>query len=72
MFDWEKGIALHTMQGNQASSWGKGEVSWVFSCCSRNLGYILELRWRWSFETRVWSAKTGPLSSYNGKLRNLN
>ena len=24
MFDWEHGIALHAMQGNQASSLGKG------------------------------------------------
>ena len=27
MFDLEPGIALHTMHGNLASSWGKGEVS---------------------------------------------
>ena len=45
MFDWENTIALHAMQGNQASFRGKGEVSWVFSSCGRNLGYILEL-WR--------------------------
>ena len=31
MFDWEYGIALHAMQGNQASSSGKGDVSWDFS-----------------------------------------
>ena len=31
MFDWENTIALHAMQGNQASSRGEGEVSWVFS-----------------------------------------
>ena len=45
MFDWEHGIALHAMQGNRASSHGKGEVSKLFSSCSGNLGYILELRW---------------------------
>ena len=44
MFDWEHGIALHTMQGNRTSSLGEREVSWVFSSCGRNLGYILELR----------------------------
>ena len=45
VFDWENAIALHAMQGNSASSRGKGEVSWVFLSCGRNLGYILELRW---------------------------
>ena len=42
--DWEQGIALHAMQGNQASSLSEGEVSWFFSSCSGNLGYILELQ----------------------------
>ena len=42
MFDWEHGIALHPMQGNQAASCGEDEFSWVFSSCGRNLGYILE------------------------------
>ena len=37
------GIALHTKQGNRASSLGEGEVSWVFSSRGRNLGYILEI-----------------------------
>ena len=31
VFDWEYGIALHEMQGNQASSPGEGYVSWDFS-----------------------------------------
>ena len=44
MFDWENAIALHAMQGNQASSPSEVEVSGVFSSCGRNLGYILELR----------------------------
>ena len=44
VFDWENTIALHAMQGNRASSRGEGEVSWVFSSCSRHLGYIFELR----------------------------
>ena len=72
MFDWEHGIALHGMQGNWASSLGEREVSWVFLNCGWNLGYILELRWEWPFETRVCSAKSGLLSSYDGHLRNLN
>ena len=45
MFDWEQGIALQDMQGYWASNPGKGEVSWFFSSCGGNLGYILELRW---------------------------
>ena len=45
MFDWENDIALHAMQGNRASSLGEGEVSWVFSSSSRNLGYMLKLQW---------------------------
>ena len=43
-FDWEQGIALHAMQGNRASSLSKGIVSWFFSSCGGNLGYIHELR----------------------------
>ena len=33
MFYWEPGIALHAIQGNQASSLTEGEVSLLFSCC---------------------------------------
>ena len=44
LFDWEQGIALHAMQGSQASSLSEGEVSWFFSRCGGNVGYILELR----------------------------
>ena len=40
LFDWGGGIALHTMQGNQFSSLTVREVSWFFSRCSGNLGYI--------------------------------
>ena len=43
VFDWENAIVLDTMQGNRASSRREGKVSWVFSSCGRNLGYILEL-----------------------------
>ena len=56
MFEWENAIALHAMQGNLASSRGEGKVSWLFSSCGRHLGYILELRRGWAFETRVCSA----------------
>ena len=44
MFDWEHGIALHTMQGSQASSSHEGLVSWLFLSCGGNLGYFLELQ----------------------------
>ena len=33
MFNKEYDIALHEMQGNQASSPGEGYVSWDFSSC---------------------------------------
>ena len=72
MFDWEHRIALHTMQGNRASSRCEGEVSGVFSSCGRNLGNILKLRRGWPFETRICSVTSGLLSSYDGHLRNLN
>ena len=72
VFDWEHGTPQQERQGNRASSWGKGEVSWVFSSCGRHLVYILELQWGWPFETRVSSAKSGLLSSYDRHLRKLN
>ena len=60
------------MQGNRSSSPGEGDVSWDFSSCGRNLGYILELQQGWPFETPLCSAKSGLLSSYDTHLRNLN
>ena len=66
VFDWEHGIALYAIQGNRASSLGEGDVSWVFSSCSGTLDYILELQRGWSFETHVWSMKSGLLSSFEG------
>ena len=63
MFDWEHRIALHKMQGIRASSPAEGDVSWDFSSCSRNLGYILEVQRGWAFKTPVVSAKSGILSS---------
>ena len=59
------------MEGNQASSPFKGYVSWYFSSCGGNLGYILELQRGWPFETPLCKAKSGLLSSYDGHLRNL-
>ena len=63
MFDWEHGIVPHIMQGTRALTLAEGDVSWDFSSCSRNLGYILELQWGWPFETPLGSAKSGFLSS---------
>ena len=59
VFDWENAIALDTMQGNRASSRREWKVSWVFSSCVRNLGYILELHRGCPFETLVCSLKSG-------------
>ena len=72
MFNWEHDIALHEMQGNQASTPSEGYVSWDFSSCGRNVGYILVLQGGWPFEIPLGSAKSGLLSSYDGHLRNLN
>ena len=71
MFDFENTIALDTMQGNRASTRGEGKVSWVFSSCRRNMGYILELRRGRPFETGLCSVKSGHLSRYEGQLRNV-
>ena len=70
--NWKYDIALHEMQGNQASSPGEGYVSFDFSSCDGNLEYVLELERGWPFETPLCSAKSGVLSSYHGHLRNLN
>ena len=72
IFAWEHGTTQHEMQGNRASSCGEGEVSGVFSSCGRHLVYIHELRPGWPFETRVCSAKSGLLSSYDGHVGKLN
>ena len=72
VFDWENEIALLAMQGNRASFPSEGDVSYDFSSCGRNLGYIRELQRGWPFETPLCSAKSGLLCSYEGHLRNLN
>ena len=72
VFDWENAIAVDSMQGNRASSRGEGKVSWVFSSCGRNMGYILDLRRGCSFETADCLVKSGHLSRYEGHLRNVN
>ena len=71
-FDWEYGIALHAMQGNRASFPSEGDVSYDFSSCGRNLGYIRELQRGWPFETPLCSEKSGIKCSYEGNHRNLN
>ena len=63
MFDWEHGIAPHPMQGIRASSPANGDVSWNFSGCGMNLGYIQELQRRFQFETPLSYAKSELLSS---------
>ena len=72
VFFWEDEIALPPMQGIRSSSPSEGEVSWHFSSCEWNLGYIPELQRGWPFGTPLRSAKSGLLSSYDGHLRNLN
>ena len=72
MFDWEHGIALHTMRRNPGSFRGEEEVSSVFLTWRRKLEYLLESWWGWPYQTRVCSAKSGLLSHYDGHLRNLN
>ena len=72
VFDWEYGIARHAMQGNRASFPSEQDVSFYFSSCGRNLGYIRELQRGWPFETPLCSATSGQLCSYEGHLRNLN
>ena len=71
MFDGKHGVALHSKQGNRASSHGEGAVSWFSSSCSEILGYILDLRGGWPFKTLVSTATSVLLSSYKGHLRNL-
>ena len=44
MFDGEHGVALHVIQGNQASSPGEAQFSEFFSSCGGILANILELR----------------------------
>ena len=72
VFDWENAIALDTKPENRATSRGEGKVSWVFSSCVRNLGYILELQRGCPFQTGVCSMKSGHLSRYEGHIRNVN
>ena len=70
--DWEQEIALHAMQGNRASSLGMGEASWFFWSCGGYVGYILEFQRGLPFKTRVCSATSGLLSTYDGHFRILN
>ena len=72
MFDSEYGIALYAMQGNRASLPSEGDVSYDFSSCGKNLGYIRELQRGCPFETPLLSTKSGLLCIYEGDLRYLN
>ena len=72
LFDWEQGIALLAVQGNQASSLSALEVSWFFSRCSGKLGYVLELQLGKPLKTFLCSATSGIQSSYDRHHRNLN
>ena len=72
MFDWEPGIALHSMQGIRASSPAEGDVSWDFSSCGQNLACILELQRGWPLEAPLGSAESGLLSSLDRYIRSLN
>ena len=63
VFDWEHESALHPKQGFRSSSPAEGDVSWFYSSCVRNIGYILELQRGWPFETPLCSGKSGLLSS---------
>ena len=72
VIDWENGIALHAMQGNRDSFPSEGDISYDFSNCVRNLGYIRELQQGWPFETPLCSAKSGLVHSYEVHFRNLN
>ena len=71
MFDGEHGIALHAMQGNQASSCDNWEFPWFFLSCSGNLGYITALQQGWPFKSRVSSMTLGLMSGCEGHLRIL-
>ena len=66
MFDGKYGIVLHAMLVNWASSHGEWDVSWFFSSCGGNLGFILQLQLGWPFKTRVCSTISWLLSSCNG------
>ena len=63
VFNWEYDIALHEMQGNQASSPSEWYVTCDFSSCGGNVGYILELERGWPFETPLEVLVEGWLKS---------
>ena len=48
----------------------RGEISWFFSSCDGNLGFPL-FKWGCSLNTRVFSAMSGLLSSFQGHLEIL-
>ena len=72
MFDWENAITLHAMHGNRASSRGEVEVSWVFSSRFRNWGIFSSDGGDVHSKLEFFSANSGHLSPYDGKIRNVN
>ena len=72
VFDWENGIPLHAIHWNQAAFPSERDVSYDFSSCGRNLGYIRELQRGWPFDTLLCPAKSGHLCSYEGHRSSLN
>ena len=71
VFDGEYGGARLPMKENRASSCSEGEGSWFYLNCSRILGFPLKLRRGWPLKTRVFSATSGLLSSWEGHLGSL-
>ena len=68
VFDVEHRIALEAMQGNRASSHGEGVNLMVFSSCCGTPGFPLKLWLGCSLNTRVFSATSGLLSSFQRHL----
>ena len=68
LFELEHGIVLYAMSGDRASSRGEEEVSLFLSNCGGNVGYYIDLWWKWPFQTLVCSATSGHLFSCKGHV----
>ena len=71
VFNGENGIALHAMQGNQASSRFEGEVSWFFSFVAAGTCVHSRVMAGMAIQNSCCSATSGLLSSYEGHIRTL-
>ena len=71
VYDGEQGIPLHAMKGNPASFLSEWQVSWFFSSCGGNLGYVLVLWQGKPLKTFVCSSTSGLLSSYDVHSRGV-